>query len=291
MNNKSIDENISNVEDAIQIPHDVISIVLCYNNAQEVKSYVKQFFLLDNSDKAFVVIVINAANDQDISILRDLQAKYEQIMIVDPHQNLGYMNGLIYGYRLFSRKYAEVPAYVIMSNTDIEYNSQDFLTRLLDRTYPADTWCIGPSIYTKYTKNYDNPVADKRRSKKEINSLIIRFSLPVFAPLYVYLAGVKAKLRTEKKTASREVYEVHGCYFILTGECAETIKNDKFGALMYSEETYIAEQVYQHGKHEYYDAELEIIHIEHTATKLLGAKKISSHLRNSMKYIRDRFYN
>ena len=277
-------------EEKTGITKEVVSIVICYNNAQEVSCYADSLFRLRDSEKAFLVIVINAVCESERAILDSIRTRHKNVVIFDPKSNLGYMNGLLYGYRQYSGTVTETPEYVIMSNTDIEFSDDDFIKDLLNREYSSDVWCIGPSVFTKYTSNYDNPVADSRRTRSEVNSLIRRFSLPFLGGLYVYLSDVKAKYKRSKKTGSRYVYEVHGCFFILTGEFAEVIKGDSYGALMYSEEAYISEMVYHHGKRTYYDSDLEVIHAEHTATKLLGYVKIADHLSKSMKYIRDRFY-
>ena len=269
---------------------DIVNIVICYNNAQEVVSYADGFFGLLQSDRAFLVIVINAAKEEDIVVLERVRTSHQNVAVFDPKRNLGYMNGLLFGYREFSKQYKKIPRYVIMSNTDIEFSDCGFLEKLLSKKYSAEIGCIGPSVFTKYTSNYDNPVADRRRSRSEIDRLIRRFSTPAVNWMYVYLSSVKARYKRSIKTDSRFVYEVHGCFFILTGEFAETIKSDSYGALMYSEETYISELILQQGKKEYYDADLEVIHAEHTATELLGNAGIADHLSKSMKYIRDRFY-
>ena len=86
-------------------------------------------------------------------------------------------------------------------------------------------------------------------------------------------SGVKAKLVHKKKTESRYVYEVHGSFFILKGEFAEYLKSKQFGAFIYCEEAFLAENVYHNGKKIFYDSEIEIIHLEHSVTGLMKVKK------------------
>lgn len=269
---------------------EIVSIVICYNNALEVSKYADSLFDMKLSEKVFLVIVINSILESDIPLIEHIGKKHSNVLIVNPKKNLGYMNGLIYGYRQYSALVQKKPRFVLMSNTDIEFRDDLFFEKLLSNNYLSDIWCIGPSIFTKYTSNYDNPVEEKRRSKKKINSLIRRFSIPVFSWLYVYLSLVKPRFIKRKKTDSRFVYEVHGCFFILTGGFPEILKDEEYGALLYSEEAFIAELVFQNGKKVYYDASLEVVHVEHTTTKLLGIIKEARYLSSSMRYIKDRFY-
>lgn len=268
----------------------IINIAICFNNADEVKTYARELNKQNNIEQAALIIVINDGSERDIRVLNTIQNHVSyKVMIVRPAQNLGYMRGLLYGYKAYKKKYG-IPQYIIMGNTDIEIADINFFDKLRTTIYEDSVWCIGPSIYTKYTHNYDNPVALKRRSKREIDSLICRFSVPVFRSLYVWLSSVKAFLRKKEKLHTQYVYEVHGCYFILRGECAEQMLKRPFKPLMYSEETYVAEIIYENGKKEYYDSNLEVIHNEHTTTGLLKNKEIAKYLYESMKFIRNEFY-
>ena len=269
----------------------VANIVCCYNNAKEVYEYAKKLIELEKADEIDYVVAINSMKNEDFEYISRLNSLPKiSCYIYKCNENLGYMNGMLFGYRKYVDDTLNKPRYIIMSNTDIEFNDGAFFSELLKKKYEDNIWCIGPSIYTKYTNNYDNPVADKRRSKREIDSLIFRFSLPVFGRLYVMASSIKAKLIKSRKTSSRNVYETHGCFFILTSDCAEFLKDKVFGALMYSEETFIAEHIFHAGRFEYYDSELEVVHLEHSVTNLLGNKKITKYLAESMKYIRDEFY-
>lgn len=270
---------------------EILSVVVCYKNASEVKWYASQMNKLFGADRIGISIVVNSANDEDIEILNTIRREVSYpVYIYYPRDNLGYLKGLIYGYDSYMKTVKVMPKYIIMGNTDIEITDKYFIEKILKADYCEDIWCIGPSVYTKYTHNYDNPVAFCRRSKKEIDSLILRFTK--LGSLYVWLALIKAKYSKKNriKKTSQFVYEVHGCFFILSSKCAEHLKDHYFQPLMYSEETFIAEIVYENNKKVYYDSDLEVVHLEHTATGLLGNNKIAKYLAESMKYIRDEFY-
>lgn len=271
--------------------HEVISIVICYHNSGEVCHYADSLLQLDGGNDIALVVVINKATGMDIGALQSLAERSAlDVMITDPGENLGYMNGLLFGYRQYRAAGGAVPRYVILSNTDIQYADSGFLQELLGRKYQDGVWCIGPSIYVPGRKTYDNPSAGQRRTKREIDRLIHRFETPFLRVLYIGFSPVKGRLVRGKKPDSQLVYEVHGCFFILTGECADYMAEKRFGALMYSEEAFVAENIYQTGHQVFYDADLEVWHMEHSVTGLLSNRKIAEYLAESMRWIRDEFY-
>lgn len=271
---------------------DIVNIVLCYKNEDEVITYAKKVEKLNDCEKLDLVIVVNATGEMtEFEFERRLNELNLKIIVFRPNENLGYMNGLLYGYREYEKQENNIARYVIMSNTDIDFKDSNFITKLLSNIYPTDVACIGPSICVNELKTYDNPVAYHRRTINEINRLILKFSFPIFSQMYVWLAFVKPRfIKRKKELKSGKVYEVHGCFFILTGEFAHEIKDEHFGPLMYSEETFIAENIFIKGEYEYYDADLEVIHLEHTVTSTLNAKARAKYMKESMRWIRDMFY-
>ena len=244
----------------------------------------------DSISKVCFVIVVNSWADTDKTIINNfISASSISVILFQPNKNLGYMNGLIHGYRYYRDIYG-IPKYVVMSNTDIEIPDREYYSRLLNMEYGADVGCIGPSVYVKEKNTYDNPVCEERRTKKEVDKIIKIFSNPYLGGTYYYLSTLKGHFIKSKKTGSRFVYEVHGCYFILTGIFAEKIKDLEYGVLLYSEESYIAELVYKFGMKAYFDSTIEVVHLEHSTTKFIKCSKISKYMHESMTYIRDEFY-
>lgn len=271
---------------------DIVNIVLCYRNENEVITYARKIEGLNNYIKLDLVVVVNATGEMtETEFERRLNELNLNIVIFRPKENLGYMNGLLFGYREYEKQEKDIVRYVIMSNTDIDFKDSNFINDLLTSNYPTDVACIGPSICVNELESYDNPVAYHRRTISEINRLIRKFSFPVFNQLYVWLAFIKPRfIKRKKELKSGKVYEVHGCFFILTGKFAHEIKDEYFGPLMYSEETFIAENVYVRGACEYYDSKLEVVHLEHTVTSRLKAKKRAQYMNESMRWIKDQFY-
>lgn len=268
----------------------IVNVIICYYNGEEVVKYIDSMKNHELIENVCFVVTVNAARDCDYEIINDyITSGQMNVIIYNPNKNLGYMNGLIQGYRFYREKYS-APEYVVMSNTDIEIPDKYYYKRLLEKEYDNSVACIGPSIFVPEKKTYDNPVATERRTLHEMNRIISRFSIPVIGGLYVYLSTVKGYIFKNKKNDSKFVYEVHGCYFILTKIFAEMLKDKTYGVLMYSEEAYISELIYKANMKTYYDSHIEVIHQEHSTTKFVKCSRIAKYIKESMQYIRDEFY-
>lgn len=270
----------------------IVNTVICYNNTIEVLCYAKKLSLLSDAEQVCLIVIINKLENENIS---DFKSKIKQInletLVCNASENLGYMNGMLFGYEQYKKETGNhIPQFVIMSNTDIDYPDNKFLSKLIDKQYEDDIWGIGPAVFVPERNTYDNPIIDQRRSVEEINQLIKKFGMPIYNKLYIKGSLIKGKLMKKDIGKSHRVYEVHGCYFIVKGIMADELLKSPFGALLYSEETYIAEMVYKYNKVEFYDADLIINHIEHSVTGKLETKKLAKYLCDSMKVIKRDFY-
>ncbi len=270
---------------------EIINIVICYNNAAEVMDYYNEILSLDEGNKVGYVVVINSSNDEEANKLVIFGNENEHVYVFNPGKNLGYMNGLLHGYRGYREQTGLIPKYVIMSNTDIAFQDKKFITNLDNKIYPNSLGVIGPSILVSELNSYDNPVSDERYSLQYLNNLISRFSTPIIRELYVTASFLKPKfIKRKKDTKSRNVYELHGCFFILTSKYVELLKDMEYGVLLYSEETYVAENAYRNGFIAFYDSELEIVHKEHSTTSKLKPTRRAKLMAESMTWIRDTYF-
>ncbi len=270
---------------------EIINIVICYNNASEVKEYYDEILSLDEGNKVGYIVVINSAEEGEVDSLISFGMEHEHVYVYNPGKNLGYMNGLLHGYRCYRKQTGLLPKYVIMSNTDIAFQDKAFVTKLENKSYDNNLGVIGPSILVSELNSYDNPVSDERYTVNQLDSIIKRHSIPVLRESYVTAAFLKPKfIKRKKDTTSRTVYELHGCFFILSSRYAEYIKELEFGVLLYSEETFIAENAYRNGFIAYYDAELEIIHKEHSTTSKLKPTRRAKLMAESLSWIRDTYF-
>lgn len=270
---------------------EIINIVICYNNDSEVMEYYKEILSLNEGNKVGYVVVINSSTDEETNRLVNFGNENEHVYVFNPGKNLGYMNGLLHGYCEYRKQTGLIPQYVIMSNTDIAFQDKEFATKLANKNYDSRVACIGPSVLVSELNSYDNPISDERYTLQQMNKLIRIFSTPIIRELYVTASFIKPKfIKRKKDLNSRNVYEIHGCFFVLTGKYAEFLKDQKFGVLLYTEETFVAENAHRNNLITYYDADLEIVHKEHSTTSKLKPTRRAKLMAESMTWIRDTYF-
>ena len=137
----------------------ILNTIICYNNAKEVVEYVNSLTGLTHSENLAVVIVINMLDRKgELFLTENLKKAKVRNMIVKPGKNLGYMNGMLFGFKKYMEENSDPITYVIMSNTDVSYPEPEFLESFVNDIYSKDTWVIGPAVYVPSRNTFDNPV-------------------------------------------------------------------------------------------------------------------------------------
>lgn len=270
----------------------ILVIVINYSNEEEVLQYAKSLSRQSISSEIGLIVV---NNESSIKPKIDLVAELKEIDLIinlfKPGENLGYLSGSFYGYNQFMKLYPDVKIeWAIVSNTDIIINDIRFFEKIDTKKYDGDIWCVAPSVYSSNTQSYQNPHYVDRITKFKLNSVIFINSSTPLAYIYSNLSKLKSKCKKTSKYGSMYVYSPHGCFFALRREFIEIVGKYSYGGFLYSEESYIAENLIQNQKRCYYDSDIEVIHTENSVTGYLGTKKRAEYIKNSLIYIRDKFY-
>lgn len=267
----------------------ILVTVMNYGTEDEIIKYASE---LSRQTAVSDLCLMIVDNKYDASA--NLESKLQNIEIDfiywNAGKNLGYLNGALYGIDKFIQMRGYIPEWLVISNTDIEYSTQDFYTRFLGNKYDKDIWCIAPSVIAPNGR-YCNPHYKKRIPLSKVNRLIRIFSHPILMKSYYWLSALKAEKKSgNSKEKSQYVYSSHGCYFILRREFYESLDGEKYGVLLYSEESFIAEFILENSKKSFYDDSLEVFHTENLVTGKLNYKIKGNFIAQSMKYIKYRFY-
>lgn len=268
----------------------LLNVVILYANEEEVINYTKKLSLQSISKDVSLIIVINKIGNMDEEkFIRNIKEMEIDTYIYKANRNLGYLNGLIYGIDKFSKE-EKLPNWIAMSNTDISFKEENFFESFLTYEYEPDIWIVGPSIYSLENKSYDNPQYKIRHTLNSINRRIFIFERPILSYLYFKLAKFKSKFKKTTKEDSQFVYSAHGCFFFIKKDFFDILKEKEYGALMYSEEAYLAELIRKNDKLCYYNNEIEVIHHESTVTSRLDIKKKTKYIVDSLRTIKKEFY-
>ena len=265
----------------------IVNIIVCYNNPDEIKDYLKELASLDKCEEILVVIVENAESPQ-YNFCEEANNSRIQIRYIRSPKNIGYMKGLLYGYKMIENEIN--PEWVVLSNSDIQYPQKNIFLKLLEKEY-KDVCCIGPDIFVPETGEHQNPGVINRFTRHKIKSYCAIFSNVLTGGFYIYLSRVKKKLKHfTKDHVPKNIYLVHGAYMIVSPQLMSEMTNFEFKPFLYNEELYVSEMAIRIKKNIYYDPNLQIIHNEHSVTKKLNVKKKAKLLHESYLWIRNTFF-
>ena len=263
---------------------DVAVAVALYNNEKEVIDFAKKLLKQNIIDRIQFLVTCNAC--KDVKKFKDeLLCVLPSALIFDPGENLGYLNGCLYGVK----KAGNAFSWVMVSNTDIEFVESSFFEKAVDNI-SEDIWCIGPDITLSATGIHQNPFLHERPSKRKLLIWNVAYSNYLFFMLYFKLSKLKPK-RVQRNTKKfGAVYAVHGSCFLLRRECVKSILTKCKGIFMYGEELLVAETIYRNHKKTYCNLSIGAIHNENQVTGTIGMKKKQKWFKKSITYLINDIY-
>lgn len=269
----------------------ILNIVIHYANEEEVLSYARMLNGQSIKDRISLIVVENKKSLEPKIVLKDeLQKLDMDIEVYTSNRNLGYFNGFMYGFKEYLASGKEIPFWTVLSNTDLIIDDNFAFEKLFDEKYDEKISCISPSIYNLNRKTYDNPQYKDRISLEKLLKTIFIHEHPLLSFMYLKLGKFKAKKSKQLKKDSQYCYAVHGCFIGMKYDLMEYLNKNEFKAFLFSEENYISEMVLRLGKSCFYNSNVEIVHNEKQTTKLLGFKSRAKFFEESLKFIRNEFY-
>ena len=267
----------------------IVIICVNYHNSQEVISYVNEVYEQSVINDIDIVVVDNSNNEIEYNNLK-LNLS-EDLYLYNPHENLGYINGINYGFMKYTEK-NPMPEWVIISNTDINYENNYFYETLLTN-YPFGYNCmIAPSIYSIEAKHYQNPLVINRFSKFKMFLLTYIYRYTIIERCFECINRVKNRFQERKNSLleNQEIYTGHGACLIINKCYFEKGGNLNYGSFLFGEELYIAEMIKNIHGLVYFDNRLKLNHNEHRSINKEKRKQINQYYYNSMEYLYKKFY-
>lgn len=268
----------------------ILNVVNCYNNEEEVKRYSINLSMQKDSEKLVLVIVVNKTTYEKNAFIELFNNVKLEIKVYYPGENLGYLNGMVYGFLQFCKQACERIDWVIFSNTDIEFMDNYFLYHLITTNYPQDIWLLGPSIRQQSTGAYGNPMRKNRYTYIDLRIREICFKSSFLTNLMNLYYIHRRKSNVSTKEESQYVYAVHGSFMILKPELILKIAKKGKWLLLYAEENYIAEIVLENGKKTFYDSLFEVRHMCGTVTSAVLSNEKRKMQAKGIEKIRRLFY-
>lgn len=265
------------------------NIVICYANEDEVLEYAETIERQTIKDALQLIIVVNKEGKGIEFLKKELSRIDIKSSILNPGKNLGYLNGLLYGYR-----YAETKTkWYVLTNTDIKIPNNNFFESFLESEYLKNDsiWVVGPSVYSSKSNSYSNPYMKVRPAKKTYQVKNFLMKWPTFYELIFQAKRIlRAKRKDTNSDNSGEVYAVHGSFMFVSEELMMILSIRQPWELLYDEEQYIAEVCRENSKKIRYDAALLIHHLDGTSTGKVNVVNRYKRMVQSNRRIIEEFY-
>lgn len=266
---------------------DIVISVVCYDNEKEILEFADKLGQQSAKDRLVLVVTCNKCLNCD-KLKSELKKSSIKTKVYDAGGNLGYLCGCLYGLVKLNEEYK----WAVISNTDVDFGSNDFFDIFYNTSYGEKVACVGPNIVLKKTGKKQNPFAKTRPTYKQMKIRQIAYSNYILFKLYFGVSILKNRLKDmEAVLQPREnVYGVHGSFVFLKKECIDFFIKDKIRIFMYGEELYIAEKLRSKQLLAVYDSNLKIIHNENQTTGKETSNKKQKWFRQSINYIMESFF-
>ena len=261
-------------------------VVLHYQTLEETQNCVTSIIdILAPEDS--IIIVDNCSPNKTGEQLKEMYKDNKQITVIISKQNLGFAKGNNLGF--YHAKYKHNSDFIILLNNDTEIHQKKFRNILISNYKKYGYDIAGPKIIQKNGEaNTNNPVkpihTSLQRAKVGQLSNFLRLLLS-----YVNLDVQFGKIFDKNNTSNRDLFltynenvQISGCCFIFSKRYIEMFDGINPDTFMYLEEILLYVRAKKRDLKIAYDPDLEVIHLEDTATNMLFKGK--SRKKRQFKY-------
>lgn len=272
----------------------ITCIFVNYNNSLEsvkcVESILNSIF---DHTALKIFIVDNNSSDKEKKILRDFQNnKSSSFEIIFHEKNIGYFPAINHIYET-KIGYIQKSDYVIIGNNDLLFN-EDFFIKLNNKDYFKDIFVVSPNIINS-DSNHQNPQIIYKYSKAQLLFLDLFYS-SYFVATFLNLISQFIKFRGSQTSKvgyneSQYISIGYGACYILTRGYILNVGNIPSYLFLMNEENALTNAVLEANGRIYYDSDLIVNHLEHSAINISPKRKIYKIAQDSYKLSKKHFNN
>lgn len=273
----------------------ILFLCVNYHADNETRDLIHNLDQLAHAGSLQAIIVNNGAKSNSDATFARLEPKQLKLTVINAPENLGYFGGAQRGFDQFLQS-ASLPDWVIVSNSDIYIQDPYFFTKLCGFDFPAAV--IGPRILSTRTGQNQNPYMRQRPSARRMRFYRYIFNTPGLCATYHLASGLRQKYAARHKSHEQWsegyipelIYAPHGSFIIFHRSYFENGCNFRYGAFLYGEEIFVAEQARAKKLPVYYWPELLVHHREHIETGLYPSLRIRSFIAQSSAFLTDQYF-
>lgn len=195
----------------------------------------------------------------------------DKMLTLRPAANLGYFGGARYAtQRCFSTW--GVPDWTVVCNTDLTFDVVELMSALRSMSLEPPADVIAPCIVSSGTGSNQNPFMLRRPSKWRMRFYAWLFERYWLYALYSRLHEIRQRLRVYRRrggiVSACDIYAPHGAFMIFSHSYFEAGATLDYGAFLFGEEIFVAEEARRLGLRVLYVPEIQVSHFEHVSTGL-----------------------
>jgi len=285
------------------IPTSALIICVNYRSDVETLNFLSHLSAQEGVASLSALVVDNSSSTNAFQIQNSFPPGQLNVGVLTPTRNLGYFGAANWAMTTYLAA-SPPPEWVIVSNADIEFETNDFFQRLFALSPTSRGSVIAPAIISSRSCRNQNPYFVKRPSALRMRAYKWIFRLYATAATYHALSLAKSSLqgfirrqrRTERSTKQTDrlrggkIYAAHGSFMIFHRRFFELGGSLRHGAFLFGEEIFIAEAALRLGLDVRYEPALVVRHQEHAATKNFFDPQIAAYMREASAYLADQFF-
>ena len=199
-------------------------VILHYKEAEVTDSCVRSILKMDGQEQIRIIIVDNDIHE-DLQKRKGLAERYEKfpcITVLPIFENGGFSYANNQGYAYAREK--EQADFVVVLNNDIEFLQKDFIRRLEESYEKNSCAVLGPDIIKKSTKEHQNPLDWRTRTREEADATIrknkaaLKF-YPVLYPALYWNYQRMVRMQTKQRTKQETICQTAKKEIVLFGAC------------------------------------------------------------------------
>jgi GT2 family glycosyltransferase len=277
----------------------ILIICVNYNSDKETLIFAEDVFTQSSECDVDLVVVDNSvatgSNYLETSLSEASKNHAKKVFYFRASRNLGYFGAARFGlYRYLLTN--SMPEWVIISNVDIKFSSNDFLFQLTNKQYGDSIAAVAPSIISGIDGRDQNPLMACRPHRSKMLFYKCIYGSVVLVNVYQLLSVIKNWLRIRFGSADKKpsplkiIYAPHGSFIIINKRYFEMNGDLNFPGFLFGEEIFVAESARSLGLNIVYDPSLQLQHNEHMTTGIFWSRPKARYQFASIKYLSDHYF-
>jgi GT2 family glycosyltransferase len=268
----------------MEAEYKLLYIIVNYFSEEEVSKFISLQLSRQTFKNIWIIIVNNGCRDPNV--LEKIIEENKTVELLNSQNNLGYFGAAKFALEHYLETYS-IPDYTILSNVDLIFENERDIEKLCYES-PVYADIIGPNLLSSNHRTSLNPFYEKRISKRKLKFLAAIFSI---YPLYILYQTISIiskhfkRFRTTINSKSRFVYAVHGAMIVFRKNYFEKGGNLNYGSFLFGEELFVAEVARKYSLKIFFNANVKVIHHEHTTTGTYKRPKYVLWMKDSLSYI------